>query len=114
MRAASTRPNTSGASKSSSPTTSSLIQDVPKSSRAICAVATASFTDRQPAVFGSTRRPSERIISQKLSPARLPPASRRSDTVTTSAREAFSASARMAGDGYCAVPTSRRERNSTP
>ena len=55
-RAASTSPNTSGASRSSSPITSSLIQLVENNSRAICAVATASFTVRQPAVFGRTRR----------------------------------------------------------
>jgi len=42
MRAASTRPKTSGCSVSSSPITSSLIQLVPNTSRAMCAVVTAS------------------------------------------------------------------------
>ena len=45
--------------------TSSLIQSVPKTSRAICAVVTASFTVWQPAVFGRTRTPSSRISAQK-------------------------------------------------
>ena len=94
--------------------TSSLIQDVLKTSRAICAVVTASFTLRHPAVLGSTRTPSSRISDQKFSPARLPPNSRLSDTVTISAFAAAIARERIAGEGYCAVPTHRREENSTP
>ena len=85
MRAASVSPKTSGCSVSSSPITSSLIQAVPNTSRAMCAVVTASFTEWQPAVLGSTRTPSSRISDQKPCPARSPPDSRRSDTVTTSA-----------------------------
>ncbi len=77
IRAASTRPNTSGCSVSASPITSSLIQGVSKISRAICAVVTASLTLWQPAVFGSTRTPISRISRQKscpsLQPRRLAP-----------------------------------------
>ena len=98
MHAASTRPKTSGCSVSSSPITSSLIQDVSKISRAMCAVVTASFTLRQPAVLGSTRTPSAFTSDQKLSPARLPPASRRSDTVAIAAPEALTLSASTAGE----------------
>ena len=81
------------------PMTSSLIQGVPKTSRAICAVVTASLTEWQPAVFGRTRTPRSRTMAQKSSPARLPPLSRRSETVATPAAEARKASARIAGDG---------------
>ena len=79
--------------------TSSLIQVVSNSSRAMCAVVTASFTVWQPAVLGSTRTPSDRMSDQKLWPARSLPLSRRSDTVTTSASDALIASTRTAGDG---------------
>ena len=79
--------------------TSSLIHLVSNSSRAMWAVVTASFTEWQPAVFGSTRRPSARMNDQKLWPPRSVPASRRSDTVTTSAPDALIASPRIAGDG---------------
>src|SRR5579872_5419881 len=109
MRAASTRPNTSGCSVSASPITSSLIQFVAKISRAICAVVTASFTEWQPAVLGRTRTPSSRISVQKSWPSRRRADSRRNETVTISALDARTASARMAGDGYCAVPSRRRD-----
>ena len=99
MRAASTRPNTSGCRVSASPITSSLIHGVSNSSRAMWAVVTASFTEWQPAVLGSTRRPSDWMNCQKLWPARPLPPSRRSETVTTSAPEALMARSRMAGDG---------------
>src|SRR5579871_1473582 len=77
MRAASTSPKTSGCSVSSSPMTSSFSQGVPNTSRAMCAVVTASFTEWQPAVLGSTRTPSARIRDQKPWPERSPPDSRR-------------------------------------
>ena len=79
--------------------TSSLIQVVSNSSRAMCAVVTASLTEWQPAVLGSTRTPSSRTSDQKAWPARSLPVSRRSDTVTTSAFETLIASASTAGDG---------------
>ena len=99
IRAASVSPNTSGCSVSSSPITSSLSQLVANTSRAMCAVVTASFTEWQPAVFGSTRTGSPRISDQKPCPARSPPDSRRSATVTTSARAACTAAASTAGEG---------------
>ena len=68
--------------------TSSLIQFVPKTSRAMWAVVTASLTVWQPAVLGRTRQPSSRISDQKAWPARALAASRRSETVTISAPEA--------------------------
>ena len=92
MRAASTSSKGSGCSVSWLPITSSLIQGVPNSSRAIWAVVTASRTQWQPAVLGRTRTPSSRMIDQKPSPARLPPISRRSETVATSAPAAPTAS----------------------
>ena len=114
MRAASTSPNTSGWSVSSSPITSSLIQSVSNTSRAISAVVTASRTLWQPAVLGSTRTSSERMSSQKPWPARAAPDSRRSDTVTTSTPDARIASPSTAGEGYCAVPRNRRDVGSKP
>ena len=51
--------------------TSSLIHGVPNTSRAMCAVVTASLTVWQPAVLGSTRTPSSRMIDQKPWPAAL-------------------------------------------
>src|SRR3954451_12728254 len=114
MRAASTKPITSGASVSSSLITSSLTHGVSKTSRAISAVVTASLTVWQPAVFGSTRTPRSRMRCQKLVPAPLPPDSRRSETVTISASEARIASAKIFGEGYCAVPTSSRDDNDMP
>ena len=63
------------------------------------AVVTASFTEWQPAVLGSTRRPSDWTNDQKLCPARPAPPSRRNDTVTTSAPDALMARSRIAGDG---------------
>ena len=100
MRAASTRPNTSGCSVSWLPITSSLIQLVPKTSRAIFAVVTASLTEWQPAVLGKMLVPSERISDQNFSPALPPAISRRNETVTTEVPDALTASARMAGEGY--------------
>ena len=104
---------------SSSPITSSLTQGVPNTSRPISAVVTASFTVRQPAVLGSTRRPSvvsciSRIKDQKPSPARLPPDSRRSDAVTMAAPDARTAAAISAGDENSAVPQSSREPKRSP
>ena len=99
MRAASTRPNTSGCRVSASPITSSLIHFVSNSSRAMCAVCTASCTEWQPAVLGSTRRPIAWMNDQKLWPARPVPPSRRSETVTTSAPDALIAASRIAGEG---------------
>ncbi len=99
MRAASVRPNTSGCSVSSSPITSSFTHGVANTSRAMCAVVTASLTEWQPAVLGSTRTPSSRISDQNPWPERSPPDSRRSDTVTTSAREARTACVSTAGEG---------------
>src|ERR1700733_7702400 len=98
-RAASVSPKTSGCSVSSSPITSSLIQVVPNTSRAICAVVSASLTLWQPAVLGSTRTPSSRTSDQNACPERSPPDSRRSDTVTTPARGACPAAASTAGEG---------------
>jgi len=114
MRAASVSPNTSGCSVSSSPTTSSLIHAVANTSRAMCAVLTASLTEWQPAVLGNTRTPSSRMIDQKPCPARSPPDSRRSATVTTSARAARTAAVNTAGDGKRAVPSSSRDRSEVP
>ena len=82
MPAASTRPNTSGCSVSSLAMTSSFTQSVPNTSRAICAVVTASLTVRQPAVLGSTRTPSDRDELQEAlarAPARLLAAQRDGD-----------------------------------
>ena len=67
--------------------------------RAMCAVVTASLTEWQPAVLGSTRTESSRISDQKACPERSPPDSRRRATVTTSARAARTAAARTAGEG---------------
>src|SRR6185437_956801 len=103
---------TSGCSVSLSAITSSLIQLVANNSRASLAVVTASRTVRQPAVFGSTVTLSSRISFQKESPV-LPPAdSRRRDTVTISAPEAWIAFCMIDGDGYSALPIRRREENS--
>ena len=99
---------------SSLPITSSLIQSVPNSSRAICAVVIASRGVRQPAVLGITRTPSDLISSKKRWPVLARAASRRTDTVTMPAREACTALAITCGEGYCAVPSSRREPTSTP
>ena len=109
MPAASTSPTTSGCSVSLSAITSSLIQGVPNNSRASFAVVTASRTLRQPAVFGSTVTPSSRISDQNASPVLPPAASRRSATVTMPAPEARIAFCMIAGDGYSALPISRRE-----
>src|SRR5437660_2233539 len=98
-RAASASPNGSGCRVSSSPITSSLIHVVANTSRAMCAVVTASFTEWQPAVLGSTRTLRPRMIDQNPSPRRSPPDSRRSATVTTSARAARTASVSTAGEG---------------
>jgi hypothetical protein len=81
-----------------------LIHGVSNSSRAMWAVVTASFTEWQPAVLGSTRKPKDWMNCQKLWPAlpALPwpaPPSRRSETVTTSAPEALMARSSTAGDG---------------
>ena len=114
MRAASTSSNTSGWSVSWLPITSSLIQGVPNTSRAIWAVVTASCALWQPAVLGSTRTPRPWMIDQNPCPARAAPDSRRSETVTTSEPAASTARARMAGDGYCAVPRNRRDFSSVP
>ncbi len=65
----------------------------------MCAVVTASLTEWQPAVLGSTRTPSSRISDQKPWPARSPAASRRSATVTTSAPAARTAALSTAGEG---------------
>ena len=46
------------------------------------------FTEWQPAVLGSTRRPSDWMNDQKLCPLRPLPPSRRNGTVTTSAPDA--------------------------
>ena len=63
----------------------------------------ASLGVRQPAVLGSTRTPSSLIRSKKRWPVVWPaPAraiSRRSDTVTISAPEAFTASLITCGEG---------------
>ena len=75
---------------------------------------TASFTVLQPAVLGSTFTPRSRMICQKLWPDFATPDSRRSETVTISVPEARIASARMAGEGYCAVPSSGREFTLAP
>ena len=114
MAAASTRPTTSGCSVSLSAITSSLIQLVPNNSRASFAVVTASRTLRQPAVFGSTVTSSSRISDQNASPVLPPAASRRSDTVTISAPEARIAACMIAGEGYSALPISRREVKDLP
>ena len=79
--------------------TSSFTHGVANTSRAMCAVVTASFTVWQPAVLGSTRTSSPRMIDQNPWPARSPAASRRSATVTTSTPAARIASVRIAGDG---------------
>ena len=110
-RAASTSPKTSGDSRSLCPITSSLIQSVPKSSRAICAVVIASRAVWQPAVLGRSRTPSPSTRRRKSCPA---PASRRRLTVATPAPEARNASARIAGEGYCAVPSISGEATSVP
>ena len=94
--------------------TSSLTHGVSKTSRAICAVVTASLTVKHPAVFGSTLTPSSRIRSQNGRPARTPPLSRRNETVATSAPDARNASARIAGEGYCAVPSMSGVARSVP
>ena len=114
MPAASTRPTTSGCSVSLSAITSSLIQGVPNNSRASFAVVTASRTLRQPAVFGSTVTSSSRISDQNASPVLPPAASRRSDTVTMPAPEARIAACMIAGEGYSALPISRREAKVLP
>src|SRR5579883_841481 len=59
------------------------------------------------------RTPSSRISVQKSWPSRRRADSRRSETVTISAFDARTASARIAGEGYCAVPSKRREPIST-
>ncbi len=51
-------------------------------------------------------------MSQNACPARSPPASRRTDTVAIPAPERLKASARIAGEGYCAVPSISRELTS--
>jgi hypothetical protein len=63
------------------------------------AVVTASLTEWQPAVFGSTCTPSSRISDQKPCPARSPADSRRSATVTTSQPAARTAAVSTAGEG---------------
>ena len=114
MRAASTVPKTSGASVPLSPITSSLIQGVAKISRAICAVVTASLTVVQPAVLGSTRTPSSRMMRQNSCPSRNWLDSRRTETVTTSASAARTDLAITSSEGYFDVPSSSRDFNSTP
>ena len=54
------------------------------------------------------------MIDQNPCPASAAPDSRRSETVTTSEPAASTARARMAGDGYCAVPRNRRDFSSVP
>jgi len=58
--------NISACKLSSSPMTSSLTQEVSKTSRAICAVVTASLTLRHPAVLGRTRTPRSRISARTV------------------------------------------------
>ena len=99
MRAASTSPKTSGCRVSASPITSSLIQVVSNSSRAMWAVVTASFTEWQPAVLGSTRTPSARTSDQKLWPARRRRSRGAATPSRSSAPDALIASRRIAGDG---------------
>jgi hypothetical protein len=94
--------------------TSSLTQSVANSSRAMRAVVTASLAVRQPAVLGMTRAPRPWTSAKKRSPARPRADSRRSETVTTAARDAATASASTCGEGYWAVPSSRREASWTP
>ena len=94
--------------------TSSFTQSVANTSRAMCAVVTASLTVRQPAVLGSTRTPSAPISSRKRSPMRPRACSRRSETVTMPAPDACTALASTCGEGYCAVPISMRDGSSTP
>ena len=79
--------------------TSTFTQSVANTSRAICAVVTASFTVRQPAVLGRKRTPSERTRSRKRSPERPRACSRRSDAVTMPAPEASTARESTCGDG---------------
>src|SRR3546814_16151196 len=56
----------------------------------------------------------ERIMSQNCPAASPRAASRLRETVTTEAWEVRTASARIAGDGYCAVPRKRRDGSSVP
>src|SRR5277367_6278703 len=55
-----------------------------------------------------------RISRQKSCPSRSRADSLRSETVRTSADDARAASARIAGEGYCDVPSRRREARVTP
>jgi hypothetical protein len=93
--------------------TSSLIQSVSKSSRAIRAVVTASRTLWHPAVLGRTGTPRPRMMSQK-GPPWPPAASRRNETVATPAPERRKAASITDGEGYCAVPSIRGEAISVP
>ena len=77
------------------------------------AVVTASCTEWQPAVLGRIRQPDCLRMFQKACPS--PPAvSRRNDTVMISVPQARIASSRMAGDGYCAVPSNSGDVMSVP
>ena len=100
---------TSGCSVSSSPITSSLIQ-VGAEDLAGHLGGGDGFLDRMAA--GGVRQ--DLAGRARGSATRMPdrpgprPNSRRSDTVTTSAPDARTASARIAGEGYCAVPSRSR------
>src|SRR5271168_4912934 len=55
-----------------------------------------------------------RMSRQKSCPSRSRADSLRSETVSTSTHDARAASARIAGEGYCDVPSMSRERSVTP
>src|SRR5579863_7363035 len=55
-----------------------------------------------------------RISRQKSCPSLILADSRRSETVSTSAPDARAASDRIAGEGYCDVPSRSREARFTP
>src|SRR5271157_3873762 len=60
------------------------------------------------------RAPMSRINRQKSCPSLSRADSLRSETVSTPARDARAVSARIAGEGYCDVPSRRREASATP
>ena len=108
----STRPNTSGWSVSGSPITSSLIQGVPNTSRAmrggdgLLHGVAAGGVGQDPHPQPAHQRP-------EPCPARVAPTApqRDGDDLRPAA---CTAAARIAGDGYCAVPSSSREPSSVP